>query len=646
MANDSQPTPAQPPRLPLREGSVVRHDETLYQITDLSDLGSVIAVCLESGRKRQLKIEELEPVPLSEEMIDRKPLALDAFTDEENEIAKRRLEMIQPLVDMEYPGRADFEKRALEVGRHYATLYRWYGYYNAWKDVTVLVPRKRGWRKGNYRIAKEAEQILTDVIEDFFLTPKRRSKYEPIARPTIEDTITEIRIRCDDAKFGPPSDSTVRQRINRIPEWERMHRRGDKKQARDKFRPVPGHFPNADFPLAVVQIDHTDVDIILVDGEGRESIGRVWLTLAIDVYSRMVTGYHLSLNHPSTTSVAMCLSHSFLPKERWLSHIGVEAEWPLWGFPRTIHADNAREFHAEVLQKACLKYNINLEFRPVKRPEYGGHIERLLGTLGKEIHSLPGTTSSSIKEKGEYDSEKNASFDPTEFEMVLLELIANVYHRREHQELGKSPLKQWEIGILGDPRTKTMGIGFPDKPGKPKELEIDFLPTEERTIQRTGVTLFALSYYASVFNQWIGALDPNDPTKKRKFTFHYDPRNIRKIWFWEPGVGQYYEVPTANQSLPPTSIWELREAKKLAKEAGRDPKSPGVILGARKRIREITKNAQAKTKNKRRENQRRKENERKQSPATVNTPTDVPERTPSDDFLTVEPLEGFPVFRR
>ena len=623
---------------------MVRHDETLYQITDPSDLGSVIAVGLESGRKRQLKIEELEPVPLSEEMIDRKPLALDAFTDDEVEIAKRCLEMIQPLVDMEYPGRTDFEKRALEVGRHYTTLYRWYGYYIAWKDVTVLVPRKRGWRKGGYRIAKEAEDLVADVIENFFLTPKRQSKYEPIARPTIEKTITEIRIRCDDDNIHPPSDSTIRQRINCIPEWERMQRRGDKKRARDKSRAVPGHFPNADFPLAVVQIDHTDVDIILVDDEGRESIGRVWLTLAMDVYSRMVTGYHLSLNRPSTTSVAMCLSHSFLPKERWLSHKGVGAEWPLWGFPRTIHADNAREFHAEVLQKACLKYNINLEFRPVKRPEYGGHIERLLGTFAKKIHALPGTTSSSVRDKGEYDSEKNASFDPTEFEMVLLELIANVYHQEKHKELEKSPLKQWEIGILGDRKTKTMGIGFPDKPGNPKELEIDFLPTEERTIQRTGVPLHNLHYYAPVLNRWIGARNPKDPKETRKFTFHYDPRNIETIWFWEPDVGRYYEVPTTNQFLPPMSLQELKEAKQLAREAGCDPKSPAVILGAHKRIREITKNAQAKTKRKRREKQRRKENERKQSPATVNAPVDVAEPIPSDE-LTDEPLEGFPVFR-
>ncbi|MEP4962367.1 MAG: hypothetical protein ABJU19_24160 [Roseobacter sp.] len=35
---------------------------------------------------------------------------------------------------------------------------------------------------------------------------------------------------------------------------------------------------------------------------------------------------------------------------------------------------------------------------------YGGHIERLIGTTMGAVHVLPGTTQSSPKDKGEYDS--------------------------------------------------------------------------------------------------------------------------------------------------------------------------------------------------------------------------------------------------
>src|SRR5215471_20098288 len=45
---------------------------------------------------------------------------------------------------------------------------------------------------------------------------------------------------------------------------------------------------------APVQIDHTEIDIIVVDELARTPLpGRPWLTLAIDVFSRVVTGLHV-----------------------------------------------------------------------------------------------------------------------------------------------------------------------------------------------------------------------------------------------------------------------------------------------------------------------------------------------------------------
>lgn len=33
-------------------------------------------------------------------------------------------------------------------------------------------------------------------------------------------------------------------------------------------------------------------------------------------------------------------------------------------------------------------HGITLEFRPVGRPEFGGHIERVIGTFMKEVHGF------------------------------------------------------------------------------------------------------------------------------------------------------------------------------------------------------------------------------------------------------------------
>jgi putative transposase len=70
--------------------------------------------------------------------------------------------------------------------------------------------------------------------------------------------------------------------------------------------------------MDVLQIDHSPVDVIVVDKENRLSIGRPWLTLAIDVATLMVAGFHVSLWAPSALSVSLTLSHAVLSKTNWL----------------------------------------------------------------------------------------------------------------------------------------------------------------------------------------------------------------------------------------------------------------------------------------------------------------------------------------
>jgi putative transposase len=87
----------------------------------------------------------------------------------------------------------------------------------------------------------------------------------------------------------------------------------------------------------------------------------------------------------------------------------------VWGIINTIHVDNGADFRSESLRKSCLSYGINIEFRPVGRPSFGGHIEKLIGTIVKKVHSLPGTTFLNISKKKNYDSDKNASMTFSEF---------------------------------------------------------------------------------------------------------------------------------------------------------------------------------------------------------------------------------------
>jgi hypothetical protein len=104
-----------------------------------------------------------------------------------------------------------------------------------------------------------------------------------------------------------PNPNTVRLRIAAIPNRERFARRSHRKTARDQYAPRPGVFDSARQPLDLIQIDHTKLGIIVVDEEQRLPIGRPWITLAIDVYSRTVAGFYISLDPPGAVGTGLCI---------------------------------------------------------------------------------------------------------------------------------------------------------------------------------------------------------------------------------------------------------------------------------------------------------------------------------------------------
>jgi putative transposase len=588
-------------RIDIQAGGLVQYGEAIYRIKEVLDFDSIIGVEVESGRSASLRINELRPV-----ISDAEPATedLDEIADEDWKIAQQRYAAIKPLLTITMMGRSDVERRAKEIGVNAATLYRWLQKYNAIGVITALIPQKRGWKEGKSRIPVFAEQVIDEVIMDFYLTTQRS---------TPQKTVTEVLRRCLQRGIDAPHASTIRARIGKVTEKQRLRGRGFKEKAKNKFLPASGSFPNADFPLAVVQIDHTPADIILVDDLYRKPIGRPWITLSMDINSRVVTGYYLSFDPPSETSVAMCVAHSVLPKEEWLLLHKVDAAWPVWGFPKTIHVDNGADFRSSNFQQSCLTYGINLEYRPVKQPRYGGHIERVLGTLLREIHDLPGTTFSSIKDKEGYNSEKEAVMTKSEFETWLVTLICKVYHQRMHSSIGMTPLRKWEIGVFGN--TEIQGVGLPARPGDRQTVLLDFLPSFRRTVQTFGVTIDGVTYYADVLRQWINAEDPEVKGKKREFIFRRDPRDISTVWFFDPDLKQYFKVPFADQALPSMSIWEYQQARDALKREGKKSVNEHQILHAITELRSKVDESKEKTKKARRSSQRRKEHEKKISPA-------------------------------
>lgn len=509
---------------------------------------------------------------------------VESLSDKDWIRAKSRFEIIKDL--LEDRGNLDLVKeKSSQHNVSVPTLYRWIKMYDETGLVSSLAGRKKTGGVGKSRLSKVQDEIINDKIHSIYLTGSRKS---------ISKTIREIQMSCLDLGVKAPHPNTIRNRIKNISEEERIRKRIGYQEAKYKFSPIKGHFPGAKFPLSVVQIDHTPVDLILVDEYYRKPYKRPWLTVAIDVYSRMVLGFYLSFEAPGALGTGICIANSILPKEMWLERIGVNVEWPCWGIMDKIHVDNAKEFRGKMLKKTCDNYGIDIEFRPIGAPHWGGHVERLLGTFSKEIHNLPGTTFSSEAERKNYKSEEKSAFTLGEFEKWLTVYITKIYHKRNHSSLGMSPLEKYQEGILGT--SELPGKGVPPRINNERKTRIDFLPFVERTVQEYGIVIDHIYYYSDVLRPYIH--DQKDK-KKIKHLFKRDPRDISLVYFYDPNTEDYFEVPYRNTSLPPISLWEYRDIVNVLKK-NQESVSEASIFSTYRELDELERKAVRETKKRRR----------------------------------------------
>lgn len=497
--------------------------------------------------------------------------------------ARRRAAIIGPLAAREKTPASLATEAGEQLGLSARTVYTLIRRYKAsGGSLLSLAPAQSQGGRGGSRLPEEAERIISSSLTELYLSRQRVK---------IETVVKEIRHRCRRAGVKPPSSNTIRTRIRRLRSEEVLRKREGREAAR-RLEAAGGQFPPVSRLLEVIQIDHTPVDLIVVDPFSRQPIGRSYLTLGIDVYSRCITGFCLTLEPPSAVSVGLCLAHGAMEKQTWLTRLGVAASWPIQGKPLVLHVDNGEEFHSEALRRGCEVHGITLQYRPPGEPHFGGTIERVLGTLMRMVHELPGTTFSNPRERGAYDSEREAVFTLAELEKWFALAITGLYHGSLHTGIGEAPLARWKKGV--------------DESGEPQPVRdfkaflVDFLPVLKRHIHRQGFVIDHIWYFSNALRPWIAERDQG-----YVFLIRRDPRDISRIWVLHPKEHRYLEVPYRTMSYPAVTWWEHQQALARLRAESRATIDEQAIFSAIQQMRQLTQQAASKTKAARRANARR-----------------------------------------
>jgi putative transposase len=265
-----------------------------------------------------------------------------ALSQEDWDRARKRTSVIAPLAALQTVGYHAAGEAAQQLGISRRQVYSLIQRAREGSGLlTDLVPRRTSGGKGKGRLSEAVESIIRDLIRKQFMN-RQKLKLSKIYR--------EIKKECKTKGLPVSARNTVALRIKQLnPVQVKSSREGA--NAARTLQSAGGTPPKITFILEQVQIDHTIIDLMIVDERDRQPIGRSYLTIAIDVFSDCIVGMVVTLEPPFAVSVGLCLAHMVCDKRPLLEQLQLEVEWPMSGKPRSLYMDNAAEFKSEALRR-------------------------------------------------------------------------------------------------------------------------------------------------------------------------------------------------------------------------------------------------------------------------------------------------------
>lgn len=432
------------------------------------------------------------------------------------------------------------------------SVYRWKKrYVEAGRDIRSLVPRHSNSGNRTKRYPQEVADAVDNAISHHFLTEERGTIQDALDG-AMADIIRENRLRPAAIQLPLPTRRLVKRMIEAIPAFDRYSARHGRVAATKQFRSVQAH-RTTQGPLQRAEIDHTPLDLMVIDDSTGLPLGRPYLTVCIDDYTRCALGLHIGFEPPSYLTVARCLKHAFLPKTDLRAKFpSIDNEWASHGVMRELVVDNGAEFHSASLENACFTLGIEMHYSARKTAWFKGKIERFQGTLNRAIaHGNPGTTFSNIFEKEEYDPSKHAVIRFSTLKEIVHKWIADVYHQKPHRTIKAPPALMWQNSVSPD------DILLPENPA---ELDAILGRTENRRLTHKGIELYGLQYNShelTALRRQLG--DTLD------VTLRVDDGDLGEIIVFSPDQKRMFRVPSITPEYAKgLSAWQHRVCKKFA----------------------------------------------------------------------------------
>lgn len=377
----------------------------------------------------------------------------------------------------------------------------------------------------------------------------------------------------EDDPFERPHDQTLRLWIKASTNYWNFEQKFGPKEAQRRFGGRQRQI-TATEPLEMVMMDHTLIDVwstVLDEFGNPVAVGRLWLTYAIDCYSRMILGAVFTYEHPSLNSVVECLRQVVRRKRFLIDEYGEhKGATDGYGKPLNVIVDNGWEFVGTSFQTSCEAANIDVIWAPVKIPMFKAYVERFFGTLNENIwHRLDGGLPLTPRDRSllDIDPTVDAVHDRQRIQDIFWQYVVTRYHVEVHSGINSAPALKWRKGLAREGRPTIDDPGVLDTI---MGVTQDCLLTAEGIMFRgqrfhepavTTQLMSELARYIKVRKQRKGVTS----TRSIDVVATASAGNADQIFVWHPDKRQAVALPNWDPHYKPGTSWYLlRKIKEYA----------------------------------------------------------------------------------
>ena len=383
-------------------------------------------------------------------------------------------------------------------------------------------------RKSPRRLNKLVEDVARRKIRDFYCTQKR-----PTARQTkllidrdLKEQVARGRLEADEARISP---STVRRLITDISPYDRWVARRGVSYAKHQWRYSLGGI-DARRVLARYEIDHTILDLVVVNDVTGLPMGRPTITVVVDSFSGYIAGIHVSFWSAGLANALSAFKIAIRPKDFLTEHAGLTNKWLAYGIPDLMVVDNGLEFHSKHFHMAAMHLATDVLHCAVRQPWLKPMVERAIGEINGYLPAA-GRVEKQLTNYLPEDPDKTACVTFGALCMGLLKAIVDVHPFEVNDRRLDRAYDLYSEGLASQLA--------PRLAASMSELDIIMASSKTLTVGNEGVVKHYLRYNSPELQDMRRRIGLRFTTQVK-----FNPENIGHVWVQDPEQKGWMHVPS------------------------------------------------------------------------------------------------------